>query len=167
LIFFRRTVPTTGPSRGARWLVAAGVSLLLASAGCGRGGPTLGRVRGTVTLDGRPLPQAQLEFQPQEPGGSPSYGTTDDDGRYTLTFGVDRPGAIVGQHLVRITTFRQLSTEEGGPGVIPERLPPQYNSKSQLVRVVQTGKNPIDFELSSHPADRAEGTRQLQQNRSR
>jgi hypothetical protein len=153
LIFSYGTVRTTGPSRRARWLVAAGFSVLLASAGCGRDGPTLGRVRGTVTLDGHPLPHAELEFQPQEPGGSPSYGTTDDDGRYTLTFGVDRPGAMVGEHLVRITTFRQLSTEEGGPGVIPERLPPEYNSKSQLERVVETGTNPIDFELSSHPAD--------------
>ena len=94
------------------------------------------------------MPHAELEFQPQEPGGSPSYAATDDDGRYTLTFGVDQPGAMVGKHLVRITTFRQLSTEEGGPRVIPERLPPKYNSKSQLVRVVETGTNSIDFELS-------------------
>ncbi|MFH1267628.1 MAG: carboxypeptidase regulatory-like domain-containing protein [Planctomycetota bacterium] len=129
-------------------LILASLCVSSLAAGCADGGPKLGQVSGTVTLDGQPLAPAKVEFQPQEAGGSPSYGTTDESGRYELTFSLDRPGAMIGKHLVRITTYRQLSSQDpGGPGELPERVPPKYNANSELIREVESGHNSFDFQL--------------------
>lgn len=130
-------------------LLAAVLGLLpLGLAGCGGGGPDLGRVEGTVTLDGSPLEGALVEFQPNEEG-VPSYGRTDASGQYELQFGVNQPGAMVGTHTVRITTGGMESTGEGPAVAVPERVPAQYNIQSNLTREVESGKTTIDFELST------------------
>ena len=47
--------------------------------GCGgESGPELATVEGYVFLDGQPLPDATVIFTPES--GSPSYGTTDQEG---------------------------------------------------------------------------------------
>ena len=38
--------------------------------GCGDGGPPLGKVQGTVTMDGNPLPSALVTFMPEKSKGS-------------------------------------------------------------------------------------------------
>src|SRR5437667_12114172 len=81
--------------------------------GCGNS-PPLGTVSGRVTLDGQPLAETTVEFQPAS--GSPSYGVTDADGRYTLAWNADQQGALVGRHTVRITSFNE------GKRQISERL---------------------------------------------
>ncbi len=130
-------------------LLAVGLGLLpLGLTGCGSGGPDLGRVEGTVTLDGKPLEGALVEFQPREEG-VPSYGRTDASGQYQLQFGVDQPGAMVGTHTVRITTGGMESTGEGPAVAVPERVPAKYNVQSTLTREVESGSNTIDFELST------------------
>jgi hypothetical protein len=126
------------------WTIAISAAALLL-AGCG-GGPTLGRVEGTVTLDGQPLADAKVEFQPTS--GSPSYATTDAQGDYKLMFAPDQYGAIPGDHVVRITTF-QASSEPGSTDVVEERVPAKYNSESELHKNVTTGRQEIDFPLSS------------------
>ena len=68
-------------------------TLFLATAGCGRGGPELGRVTGTVTLDGTPLAGARIEFQPQAQDTSPSYGTTDRLRKSEVEAPKTRPGS--------------------------------------------------------------------------
>jgi len=116
-------------------------------AGCGGGGPELAPVEGTVTLDGTPLPAAHVVFQPQGPG-SPSSGITDENGHYELLYALDREGAMVGRHTVRITTYAQGRADENGePTFTPERVPPRYNSQSELVREVESGSNTFDFPL--------------------
>jgi hypothetical protein len=124
--------------------------VLLPVAGCGSSGPKLGKVSGTVTLDGKPLPDARIEFQPG-PEGSPSEARTDENGHYELMYGPDKPGAIVGEHLVRISTARMELADELGREMIshPELLPPRYNQESELKREVVAGSQTIDFELTS------------------
>jgi hypothetical protein len=107
-------------------------------AGCG-GGPQFGSVSGRVTLDDQPLAETTVEFQPES--GSPSYGVTNDNGDYTLAWSADQPGAQIGKHTVRITSFNE------GNRRIPERVPPRYNRQSELVREVRGGSQRIDFEL--------------------
>jgi hypothetical protein len=126
--------------------LAVGLAAFLPLAGCGSGGPELGTVQGTVTLDGNPLPDAKIEFQPQG-DGSPSYASTDAQGRYELMYGIDKPGAMPGEHVVRISTFRVVSESGEAPREMPERVPPTYNSNSELIREVQAGDNTIDFAL--------------------
>jgi hypothetical protein len=138
---------------GALKAAGAGFCLLLVGlplAGCGPGGPPLGTVSGTVTLDGKALPDALVEFQP-EGQGSPSTGTTDQQGRYELLYAPGRPGAMLGKHRVTITTYRQESTDSGQAIEIPERVPPWYNDQTTLVREVEAGEQTIDFPLSTTP----------------
>jgi hypothetical protein len=56
---------------------------LLASAGCGDpDAPEIARVTGTVTRGGKPVPNLVVNFMPAE--GRPSWGITDDRGRYVV-----------------------------------------------------------------------------------
>ncbi len=121
--------------------------VLLSAIGCGSAGPELSTVAGHVTLDGRPLPSARIEFQPDQ--GVPSYGRTDAHGHYQLFYSVDRPGVMRGKHTVRITTYYSYSDERGVEHHVPEKLPEKYHSQTELVREVEPGSNVINFELSS------------------
>ena len=111
--------------------------------------PDLAEVTGVVTLDGKPLADAIIDFYPQtaaEKGNArTSSGMTNADGQYTLMYNNDTVGAIVGDHLVRI------SKSDGGAEVAgPETLPAKYNNQSQLKATVgNSGVNQIDFELKS------------------
>lgn len=108
-------------------------------AGCG--GAQFGSVSGKVTLDGEPLAGATVEFSPE--GGSPAYGVTDEQGRYTLLFSADQKGAAVGQHRVRIFSFNEGRPRE------KERVPVKYNRQSDLVRDVKRGQQTFDFDLTT------------------
>jgi hypothetical protein len=123
----------------------ASCTLLVASLvlpGCGTSGPKLGTVVGTVTLDGQPLNEASVEFQPAE--GSASYGRTDATGHYELSFGGDNKGAVPGEHTVRITL-----PSAGDSGTAAPQLPTKYNTDSELTATVKEGANTLDFDLTS------------------
>jgi hypothetical protein len=73
--------------------------------GCG-GGREIATVSGKVMLDGQPLADARVNFQPSGGGRNPgigSFGKTNAQGEYTLTL-IDEKGegAIVGSHRVMI-----------------------------------------------------------------
>ncbi|HUT94747.1 MAG TPA: carboxypeptidase-like regulatory domain-containing protein [Thermoguttaceae bacterium] len=129
------------------------VSLL--AAGCGGSDGKLAPVKGTVTLDGEPLAEARVEFDP-DPGevvrgkstGSASYGKTDSSGRYTLQYTHEKQGALVGKHTVRITTRGMTVDPDGKEVLVPERLPPKYHLNSELTAEVKPGSNTFDFPLS-------------------
>lgn len=127
----------------------AGVSLLGAAMviGCGKSDVPLAHVEGTVMLDGQPLANAIVEFQPEGPVGKvrPSIGETGPDGKYKLRFSRDRWGAVVGNHKVLITTF-----SPSGDGRFKERVPAAYNSATTLQRTVARQSNWLDFDLQSN-----------------
>ena len=80
-----------------------GVCLLVVTClGCGPGGPEIASVEGTVTMDGKPLPDASVVFIPEN--GRPAGATTDSEGKYVLTFTQGRKGAMPGKNKVRIST---------------------------------------------------------------
>jgi len=136
------------------------VVVALLVTGCIWGGPELGTVTGTVTLDGEPLANAQVEFQPRQ--GSPSYGTTDRLGRYELEYTKDKPGAIVGTHVVRITTQTTRTDASGNEVQVPQRVPERYNYRSELIEQVAPGENKIDFRLESEAETEGPVTPQAQ-----
>lgn len=127
----------------------ASVSLLGAAMviGCGKSDVPLAHVEGTVLLDGQPLANAIVEFQPEGPVGKvrPSIGETGPDGKYKLRFSRDRWGAVVGNHKVLITTF-----SPSGDGRFKERVPATYNSATTLQRTVERQSNWLDFDLQSN-----------------
>lgn len=125
--------------------VAFGFSVLLTGlCGCGGSeGPQLGQVSGKITMEKRPLEGAQVMFYPEE--GRFSMGHTNSSGEYTLQYTPDRAGAIVGKHVVRITTATQSG--EGDVKPTEEMVPSQYNVSSQLTAEVKAGSNTISFDL--------------------
>jgi len=132
-----------------RILLCCGFAALVT--GCSAGNDIeLGRVNGHVTLDGKPLADAVVEFQPAN--GRASIGTTDSSGYYELQYTLDRDGAIPGEHTVRITTERYASGGEGSSPLVEARkelLPARYNVESELKETVEDGSQEINFELES------------------
>src|SRR5437763_5810942 len=83
-------------------LLLAVFAVAIGPLGCSqKGGPALGKVSGTVTLDGVPVQGTGLEFIGDARGVA--YGRTDGSGQYYMSFGANRTGALVGRNLVRIT----------------------------------------------------------------
>src|SRR4051794_24628619 len=102
--------------------------------GCGRSdGPELGQVEGIITINNEPASQVMIEFQPQEPGGSPSFGFADDNGRYRLKFSGTRSGALIGTHTIRVMFDDDPSPDSPPPEI---KIPAKYNKKSELTAEV-------------------------------
>lgn len=117
--------------------------------GCGGSDENLGEVYGVVKLDGQPLPDATVQFQPQG-GGSPSAARTDSSGNYTLRFSRDAEGAVIGTHTVRITTYQAGDPDADPPKTkVAEKVPVTYNRNTELTKEVTSGSNEINFDLQS------------------
>ena len=140
----------------ARWLT--GLAIVLAI-GCGDG-KTFVPVSGKVTLNGKPLHDATVMFQPVgEPGsivaGEGSAGKTNENGEFTLKSSTGKSGAMVGTHQVSISaTDAQVGDHDTRPprGGWPksDKVPSRYNSKSELTFPVSSGgTNKADFDLKS------------------
>ena len=139
-----------------RGCLVAGV-LLAAGAGCSKEAYTLAPVSGRVTLNGDPLPNASINFQPigegkKEPGPG-SFGRTDADGRYTLyVVGTKRKGAVVGNHRVTVSTqsgdpSRRDADDRPPP---PEKIPARYNAPTTLTcEVPPGGRSDADLALTA------------------
>jgi hypothetical protein len=115
-------------------------AMLILLCGCGRQGPKLGQVQGTVTLDGQPLKHAAVIFEPKA-GGRASMAVTDASGHYELTYLRDAKGALIGPHRVKIST-----ASEDDP---KERVPARYNKQTTLGAEVTAGANQHNFKLTS------------------
>lgn len=122
------------------------VVLCLLLTGCGSE-DGLAKVKGKVTLDGQPLEGAVVQFQPTGGNSSSSAGITDSEGRYELMFTFTTPGAIPGEHIVSIRTAKSYYEEERCGDEKDERVPTRYNSRTELSRTVEPGRNTIDFDL--------------------
>ena len=74
--------------------------------------PKLAEVYGTVTLDGVPLANVKVTFQPKT--GRPSIGTTDPAGHYRLEYYSEvKSGAQIGSHTVRVDTAGKGKQDSG------------------------------------------------------
>jgi hypothetical protein len=125
------------------------IAFSLLCSGCGQTeGQPLAQVSGVVTIDGKPVKGALLEFIPQAPGGAVAYGQSDGTGRYTMHFGQKRTGAVIGRSLVRITSDDRVSVD-GQDYERKELFPPKYNAKSEEYVDVKAGKNEFDFNCES------------------
>lgn len=116
---------------------------MLFCVGCSGGG--MGKVTGTVKGDGKPIPNAIVTFYPQGEGGRASAGRTDEEGGYELVYSRQEKGAVVGKHMITITTA--VDGGDYGDTIAKELVPAQYNAKSELFRDVKAGRNVIDFDL--------------------
>jgi hypothetical protein len=97
--------------------------LILPILGCGDSGglPARYRISGTVTYNGKPLEQGNINFVPDGPGGRPAGGTIS-DGQYTLTTQDLNDGAVPGKYKVSVvakvtdTSKVELKIKKRGEG---------------------------------------------------
>ncbi len=115
--------------------------------GCG-GRSDLSQVSGRVTLDGQPLGDALVVFTPLT-GGRPAAARTDASGNYTLVYDRQGTGAIQGEHMVTISTRVERELADGTVEDVPERVPAQFNFRSELTANIQEGLNEFNFDLDS------------------
>ena len=144
-------------------IVVAGLAGLFL-AGCS-GGPKIVPVSGTVRLNGEPYPNAIVTFQPVGEGpedapGRGSSGKTGPDGRYTLMYDGDKPGALTGRHRVRIATDLGAGGEAKDeksdldptwhPGRRVEPIPAEWHDRSDKeFDVPPKGTDSADFNIET------------------
>ena len=137
--------------------------LALGAAGCSDSRPyRTAPVSGRVTLDGQPLADAWVTFQPEHDpkagilSGPEAHGTTDADGRYALTTVFKDRGATIGRNRVTITTLKMERSNPQDPEsrlkrVAPEKVPGKYfTAKGWLYfDVPAEGTKSANFDLTS------------------
>ncbi len=117
---------------------------------------------GTVTLNGKPLPNAHVLVQPVSQGttfeiGPESVGLTDAEGRFTLsTIEPERKGAMIGKHRVSVTIPEEESrygggAESGRPAGKPVyTIPRRYRLGEALqIEVPPEGTDNLELKLTS------------------
>jgi hypothetical protein len=85
------------------------LALMLTAFGCNTG-PRVVTIKGVATRKGEPIRDATLNFYPED-GSRPSWGVTDDQGRFELEYDRDTKGAIVTTHKVTATFVRPPQAE--------------------------------------------------------
>jgi len=130
-------------------------TLLAGLVGCGSAAK-VASVSGTVTLDGKPLPNAHVAFQPVAEGashnvGQGSVGVTDAAGHYTLNLtDTGESGAAVGKHRVEINLKMESDDRDPKLRPPPKKLPERYNRSTELeFDVPASGTDQANFDLKS------------------
>lgn len=129
--------------RQSGWMVA-----LVVFVGCSTrpaDQPEIAPVAGRVTMDGQPLAGVSVVFESER--GVLSFGNTDADGRYKLSYIRSAKGAGLGKNTVRISTPTMGPTSP----LHKDSIPAIYNTQSTLAADVAKGRNVFDFALESKP----------------
>ena len=106
-------------------LRALGLALLLVAIAGGCGRRDMGRVSGTLTFKGQPVPKAAVKFLPQgRPAGA---GETDETGRFVLNTLQKGDGAFKGTCIVTV-----MPVPEFLPGSIEPKPRPDISSKYRV-----------------------------------
>ncbi len=79
--------------------------------------PPLVEIHGVLTIDGSPIPDAEILFIPAlnedaPVSGSLSQARTDKDGSYVAYYTADVPGVVLGKHIIRIRAPGRLIEQE-------------------------------------------------------
>jgi hypothetical protein len=140
--------------RGRLLVLACAVLPVL---GCG--GTRVAPVSGRVTLNGAPLANAKVIFQPIPRDGvnvgPASQGDTNAQGEYTLKLiSGGKDGAVVGEHLVSVSALQGSPPDPkiDNPPPRKELVPERYNAKTELkFEVPASGATKADFALTGQP----------------
>ena len=129
------------------WLALAAT----AAPGCGSSGPEMGRVSGTVTYNGKPVPKGTIAFKPVATDGRNATGVLDASGRYSLTTEQPNDGAIVGNYVVTVSAHDEPILDYIPQKPVKPKLlaPAKYENpaKTDLKAEVRGGSNTFDFTL--------------------
>jgi len=143
------------PSHAAALLTLCAVITI---AGCEKpaGFQNLVAVKGTVTLDGAPLPYGTVGFAPTAPDGQPAIGKIV-NGVFTMLTTVDAPGVVAGTYKVRIEAIELVREMPAAPNpgekpAKPDNLVPEKYGNietSELEVEVAPGMADLTFDLES------------------
>jgi hypothetical protein len=135
------------PFQRFAFVVLAASVLPLAS--CGGGGKKTAVVRGTLTYNGKPVPNGTISFIPES--GPTATGEIQSDGTYALTTYRKGDGAVLGKHKVIIVAMEDMSGKlpEARNPLPPPIVPVKYTSlaTTDLRAEVKDQDNKIDFNL--------------------
>jgi len=131
-----------------------GVALMcaLAATGCGSSGPTMGRVSGTVTYQGKPIEKGTVTFISTD-GERPNATGPIEGGSYTLQTSEPGDGAVVGEYKIAVSDIdpnAYITALPGAPAKKPKSgLPKQYLNAdtSGMTFKVESGSQTKDIEL--------------------
>jgi hypothetical protein len=125
-----------------------GLLLPLLLLGCGTSVKVV-PVSGRVTMNQKPLANADVMFTPADGGSNDSAnlesaGRTDEQGRYSLKMiQANRDGAATGTYKVRISLIERGAT-------IVNRVPKEYNQNTQLTFTVpDEGTTEANFDVKA------------------
>jgi hypothetical protein len=121
--------------------------------GCGGGGdaPETVAAKGTVTVDGKPMPGLSVAFMPAS--GKLATGETDDQGNFTLTTNEPGDGAVVGSYSVAISKIQEVTEAMPGMDGYKKPEPPPFAAKytdaktSGLTATVDADPSKNDFKF--------------------
>lgn len=137
------------PTHTRIWCHALFLMLLLGGlVGCGSSGPTMGRVEGTITVDGQPAAQGAISFIPVD-GMSPTAGTKIVDGKYRAEVPVGNCRVEI--RIPKTVGQRKAYNTPDSPmiPIVEEVLPGKYNDYSELTIEVEAGTTERNFDLYS------------------
>src|SRR5262245_3726367 len=108
----------------AHWIFVAAALVLAPGCSASKFAP----VSGKVTMNGKPLANATVAFNPIPAEGSiesgpTSVGTTNQSGEFTLRATLKQTGAMVGKHRVTISAMSSQPAVEGDGPVAPSSAP--------------------------------------------
>jgi hypothetical protein len=146
-------------------LALALLTLSICAAGCGSSAqsdrPATYPVSGTVTMNGQPVADANVNFQLAD-GSRSASGVTNSQGRFELTTFAAGDGALPGEYLVAITQFEKPPKGAGVPDdhpdynptlgdFVPRNLLPEKYANPQtsgLTATVSESGATVSFELT-------------------
>jgi hypothetical protein len=135
----------------SRLLTCAIVTIALLTLG-GCGDSRRQGIQGTVTFDGRPIPDGYIKLLPKDGTHGPTAGANIKDGHFAIK---PDKGTFVGVFRVEILASKQTGqmivdavTGEKTPSRQPY-IPSKYNTQSELTAQIKEGQNDLKFELTS------------------
>ncbi len=111
-------------------------------------GPPRIPVSGKVTLDGKPLENGTISFEPKAEGLRPTGGPIE-NGTYNVP---QEKGGNAGLYLVKISWLKPTGEKVANPdagGGVKEVIPQKYNVASTLEETLSPEKHEFNFDLKS------------------
>lgn len=128
------------------------VAISLTLIGCGGGGPQVVPVSGIVTFNDKPIGKINVMFVP-ESQGMIAQGTSDENGKFTLSTLKPGDGAMMGNYKVAFKyisdTIADMPGFTGGVKPEPSPIPLKYidETKSGFTATVKASDNEFKFDL--------------------
>jgi hypothetical protein len=129
-------------------------AVLIAALGCSKG-RAVGEVRGTVTLDGKPLEEGTVQLSALD-GQAPTAGAQIVNGKFETRAAITKYrvkiecNIAVGPDGKKIETGKKMDKYSPRPEfTIKQLVPDKYNANSELELDVKSGLNESRFDLTT------------------